>query len=97
MLSSSGVGFSSAGGVRRGARLFHRGCPVWPPDSTPAAAFALGSRHVEAAEACAAGLRLDPTFSVAKFRDLAPSNNAVFLAQRERVYDGMRKAGVPEG
>jgi hypothetical protein len=34
---------------------------------------------------------------VAKFRDLAPSNNAVFLAQRERLYDGMRKAGVPDG
>ena len=33
---------------------------------------------------------------VAKFRDLAPSNNAVFLALRERVYDGMRKAGVSE-
>lgn len=62
-----------------------------------AAALALLSREVEAAEACATGQRLDPTFSVAKFRDLAPSINPVFLALRERVYDGMRKAGVPEG
>jgi tetratricopeptide (TPR) repeat protein len=62
-----------------------------------AAALALAGREVEAAEACATGQRLDPTFSVAKFRDLAPSKNAVFLALRERVYDGMRKAGVPEG
>lgn len=62
-----------------------------------AAALALLSREAEAAEACATGQRLDPTFSVAKFRDLAPSKNAVFLAQRERIYDGMRKAGVPEG
>ncbi|MGF6851443.1 adenylate/guanylate cyclase domain-containing protein [Paraburkholderia sp. CI3] len=62
-----------------------------------AAALALLSREVEAAEACAAGQRLDPTFSVARFRELAPSNNPVYLALRERVYDGMRKAGVPEG
>ncbi|QCP53073.1 adenylate cyclase [Trinickia violacea] len=62
-----------------------------------AAALAVAGREAEAAEACAVGQRIDPTFSVAKFRDLAPSNNAVFLALRERVYDGMRKAGVPEG
>jgi TolB-like protein/class 3 adenylate cyclase/Flp pilus assembly protein TadD len=62
-----------------------------------AAALALLSREVEAAEACAAGQRLDPTFSVARFRELAPSDNPVYLALRERVYDGMRKAGVPEG
>jgi TolB-like protein len=61
-----------------------------------AAALALANREVEAAEACAAGRRVDPTFSVAKFRDLAPSNNPGFLARRKRLYDGMRKAGVPE-
>ncbi|BCG04575.1 adenylate cyclase (plasmid) [Paraburkholderia sp. PGU19] len=61
-----------------------------------AAALALANREVEAAEACTAGRRVDPTFSVAKFRDLAPSNNPGFLARRERLYAGMRKAGVPE-
>jgi hypothetical protein len=25
------------------------------------------------------------------------SDNPTYLAQRERIYDGMRKAGVPEG
>jgi len=25
------------------------------------------------------------------------SDNPTFLAQRERIFDGMRKAGVPEG
>jgi tetratricopeptide (TPR) repeat protein len=43
-----------------------------------------------------AGLKLDPNFSVAKFRDDQRSD-PVYLHQRERVYDGLRKAGVPEG
>ena len=30
------------------------------------------------------------------FRANAPSDNPTYLAQRERFYDGMRKAGVPE-
>jgi TolB-like protein/class 3 adenylate cyclase len=61
-----------------------------------AAALALKSHAAEAADACAAGRRLDPTFSLARFRQHAFSDNPVFLARRERVYEGMRKAGVPE-
>ena len=60
-----------------------------------AAGLALKGRDAEAAVACGAGLRLDPTFTVARFRALTLSDNATFLAQRERVYEGMRKAGVP--
>jgi hypothetical protein len=37
-----------------------------------------------------------PEFTVAKFRAGARSENPVYLAQRERLYEGMRKAGVPE-
>ena len=44
-----------------------------------------------------AGLALDPTFTVSRYRKGASSSNPVYLAQRERIYDGMRKAGVPEG
>jgi tetratricopeptide (TPR) repeat protein len=61
-----------------------------------AAALALRGRDAEAAAACDAGSRLDPAFTVAKFRAMRRSDNATFLAQRERVYEGMRKAGVPE-
>jgi TolB-like protein/class 3 adenylate cyclase len=61
-----------------------------------AAALALAGREAEAAEACAAGLRLAPNFTIAKFRAEVRSNNPVYLAQRERVYEGMRKARVPE-
>jgi tetratricopeptide (TPR) repeat protein len=51
-------------------------------------------------EACAAmrgGLSLDPTYTIRRYRDGASSDNPTYLAQRERVYDGMRKAGLPEG
>jgi TolB-like protein/class 3 adenylate cyclase len=50
----------------------------------------------EARAATKAGLALNPTFTIHRFRAGAPSNNPTFLAQRERIYDGMRKAGVPE-
>jgi hypothetical protein len=36
-------------------------------------------------------------FTISRFRAAAPSDNSTFLAQRERVYAGMREAGVPEG
>jgi len=60
-----------------------------------ASGLALTGRDTEAAAACGAGLRLDPTFTIARFRALAPSDNATYLAQRERALEGMRKAGVP--
>jgi hypothetical protein len=40
---------------------------------------------------------LNPTFTVARFRAGAATDNSVYLKQRERVCEGMRKAGVPEG
>jgi TolB-like protein/class 3 adenylate cyclase len=51
----------------------------------------------EARVAIEAGLGLDPTFTIRRYRDEAPSDNPTFLAMRERIYDAMRKAGVPEG
>ena len=62
-----------------------------------AAASALSGRASEAQEARDAGLKLDPNFTVARFRNEARSKNATFLAQRERIYGGLRLAGVPEG
>jgi TolB-like protein/class 3 adenylate cyclase/Flp pilus assembly protein TadD len=60
-----------------------------------AAALSLAGRDAEAAQACAAGLRLAPNFTIAKHRSRATGDNPVYLAQRERIYEGMRKAGVP--
>jgi hypothetical protein len=44
-----------------------------------------------------AGLALDPTFTISRFRTRASSDNPTYLTQREHIRDGMRKAGLPEG
>jgi len=62
-----------------------------------AAASALSDRAAEACEARKAGLKLDPNFTVARFRNERRSEKPTFLAQRERIYEGLSLAGVPEG
>ena len=44
-----------------------------------------------------AGLALNPGFTIRRYRAGAQSDNPVFLKQRERAMEGMRKAGAPEG
>ena len=34
--------------------------------------------------------------TIRRFRDRAVSDNPIFLKQCENIYEGMRKAGVPE-
>jgi TolB-like protein len=41
-------------------------------------------------------LAIDPTFTIRRYRADAPSDNPVFLAGRQRVYELLRKVGVPE-
>jgi len=62
-----------------------------------ASALALLGRLDEARSEVRAGLALDPKFTIQRYRVGAQSDNPVFLKQRERVIEGMRKAGVPEG
>ncbi len=62
-----------------------------------AAALALLDRPDEARSAAQGAVALDPGFTLRRWRIHAPSNNPTFLAGRERIYDGMRLAGVPEG
>jgi tetratricopeptide (TPR) repeat protein len=62
-----------------------------------AAALAHLGRLDEARAETQAALALDPTFTIRRFRAVAQSDNPVFLKQRERVIERMRKAGVPEG
>jgi len=50
----------------------------------------------EAAEAVRAGMALNPTFTIGRVRSNVFSDNPTYLAHRERLYDGLRKAGVPE-
>jgi hypothetical protein len=56
-----------------------------------------GGELGEARAAVRAGLALDHTFTIRRFRAAAASDNPAYLAGLERFYDGMRKAGVPEG
>ncbi len=62
-----------------------------------AAALALLSRLGEARAAALTGLALDPSFTIRRFRINASSDNPTYLERRERICDGMRLAGVPEG
>ena len=61
-----------------------------------AAALANLGRLEEAQTEAQVGLSLDPTFTIRRFLDRAESDNPVFLKQRQRPIDAMRKAGVPE-
>jgi TolB-like protein len=61
-----------------------------------AAALALLGSQDEARAAAKAGLALDQSFTIRRYRNGAPSDNPTYLASQERVYQGMRLAGVPE-
>jgi TolB-like protein/tetratricopeptide (TPR) repeat protein len=50
----------------------------------------------EARAAAQAGLALNPSFSIRRYRTSTPSSHPVYLAGRERVIEGLRMAGVPE-
>jgi tetratricopeptide (TPR) repeat protein len=62
-----------------------------------AVALAHLHRSNEAQAAKQTGLALHPTFTIARYRAGASSDNQTYLTQRQRIYEGMRKAGVPEG
>ena len=62
-----------------------------------AAALAQLGRLDEARSAVKAGLALNPTFTISRARAARPmSDEPTYLAQRERILEGMRKAGLPE-
>jgi TolB-like protein/class 3 adenylate cyclase/Tfp pilus assembly protein PilF len=61
-----------------------------------AAALALLGSLDQARAAAEAGLEVDPSFTIRRFRVAALSDNPIYLAKRERVYEGMRMAGMPE-
>jgi TolB-like protein/class 3 adenylate cyclase len=63
-----------------------------------AAALAQLGQLDEAHSAVNAGLALDPAFAISRLRAYLAtiSENPTFLAEAERIFDGMRKAGAPE-
>jgi TolB-like protein/Flp pilus assembly protein TadD len=62
-----------------------------------AAALGLVGALDEARTAAKAGLALNPNFTIRRLRATQLSDNPTYLAGRERVCEGMRLAGVPEG
>ena len=60
-----------------------------------ACAYARLGREAEARASLARFLRLRPGYTIARYRTLT-SGDPTFLAQRERIYDGLRRAGLPE-
>ena len=61
-----------------------------------ACAHAWLGREAEAKSALAELLRLKPDFTLTDFKAREPSDTPAFRAQRERLYEGLRRAGVPE-
>ena len=60
------------------------------------AALALADRVEDARAEVREGLKRLPEFTIRTFREGTLSDNPIYLEQRERLYEGMRKAGVPE-
>ena len=64
---------------------------ITPPPSPSAA----GSRRREAQ--VRSGLALAPDFTIRFYREDTLSDNPTYLAERERILEGLRLAGAPEG
>jgi hypothetical protein len=62
-----------------------------------AAIDALRSRDEQAAAEMATYRRLMPKATVTSYDEYRPSTFPAFLAQRARLYEGLRKAGLPQG
>ena len=62
-----------------------------------AAALAQLGRLDEARQAIQPGLALAPGFTITRYRAGVQTDHPTYLAQREHIIEGMRKAGVPEG
>jgi TolB-like protein len=62
-----------------------------------AAALAQLGRLDQARQAIQPGLALAPGLTIARYRAGVQTDHPTYLAQREHIIEGLRKAGVPEG
>jgi len=62
-----------------------------------AASLALSGFVDRAQIAAKAGLALNPQFTVRRYSSSAPSDHPTYLAARQRISQGLRIAGIPEG
>jgi len=100
-MANAGVAKLALGSDEEAMALLQRAVEANPNFSAAhfwlASALAHLDRPGDARLAVQTGLLLDPTFTVSRLRKGAFSSNPAYLAQRERICEGMRKAGVPEG
>jgi tetratricopeptide (TPR) repeat protein len=61
-----------------------------------ASALGLAGQEAAARAEMAEFRRLNPGFTLSRFKVVEPSDRPAFLAQRQRVYEGLRQAGMPE-
>ena len=97
-----GPGEAPPGGYEQAVAWFRRSIEAnrnFPdPHFDLAAALAQLGRFDEAHSAVKAGLALNPVYCVSRVRAAwtARSDEPTYLAQIERILEGLRKAGVPE-
>ena len=88
------------GDDERAREMARRGIAALPSNAdahaTLAAVDALAGRTDQAAAQLAAFRKLVPTATVARLDELRRSENPLYLDQRARLYEGLRKAGLPE-
>jgi adenylate cyclase len=70
--------------------------PFWITYVDLASAYAWTGQDAEAHAAVAELRKLMPNYTVTKWANEAWSDNPVFLAQYQRIIEGLRKAGLPE-
>lgn len=77
-------------------RAIDTGTPVAQHHAYLAAALALAGRTEEAQAALAAFRLANPSATIERLRAQARSTEPSFIAQQERLYEGLRIAGLPE-
>ena len=101
-MSNAGTAKSHLGSWEQAAAWFRRAIEANrnnpPAYLNLAAALAQFGRLDEAHSAVKAGIAINPSFSVSRARVnwTALSDDPTYLAQLEPIFDGLRKAGVPE-
>jgi TolB-like protein/DNA-binding winged helix-turn-helix (wHTH) protein/tetratricopeptide (TPR) repeat protein len=95
-----GVAYLHLGEDKRAIGWLRKSIAINPRDPFTrlflASALALTGRKAEAQDHITELLRQRPGMTIARWRALEPSNTPAFLAQRGRVYEGLRLAGLPD-
>ena len=71
--------------------------PAWWSLADLARAYANASNDKEARQTAAQIQKVYPGFTVPTYAEIKWTDNEIFNQQFQRIVDGLRKAGVPEG